>query len=90
MLTDSVKLVEEEILELKLSVLADKEAVLDACEVDGLTDQEIESLTDGDVLIDLVKLTEEDILELKLRVLTDKEAALDVCEVDGLTDQEME
>ena len=30
MLVDSVKLVEEEILELKLSVLADKEAVLDA------------------------------------------------------------
>ena len=71
-------------------MLADKEAVQDACEVDGLTDQEIESLTDGDVLIDLVKLTEEDILELKLRVLTDKEAALDVCEVDGLKDQEME
>ena len=82
MLVDSVKLVEEEILELKLSVLADKEAVLDAWEVGGLKD--------GDVLIDLVKLTEEDILELKLRVLTDKEAALDVCEVDGLTDQEME
>ena len=77
MLVDSVKLAEEEILELKLSVLADKEAVLDACEVDGLTDQEIESLTDGDVLTDLVKLTEEDILELKLRVLTDKEVALD-------------
>ena len=42
MLIDSVKLVEEEILELKLSVLADKEAVLNACEVDGLTDEEME------------------------------------------------
>ena len=42
MLIDSVKLVEEEILELKLSVLADKEAVLDVWEVDGLTDEEME------------------------------------------------
>ena len=42
MLVDSVKLVEEEILELKLSVLADKEAVLDVCKVDGLTDEEME------------------------------------------------
>ena len=42
MLVDSVKLAEEEILELKLNVLADKETVLDACEVDGLTDEEIE------------------------------------------------
>ena len=30
MLVDSVKFAEEEVLELKLSVLADKEAVLDA------------------------------------------------------------
>ena len=43
MLIDSVKLVEEEeILELKLSVLADKEAVLDVWKVDGLTDEEME------------------------------------------------
>ena len=42
MLVDSVKLAEEEILELKLSVLADKEALLDVCEVDGLTGQEME------------------------------------------------
>ena len=42
MLIDSVKLTEEDILELKLTVLADKEAVLDACEVDGLTDEEME------------------------------------------------
>ena len=42
MLVDSVKLTEEEILELNLSVLADKEAGLDACEVDGLTDEEME------------------------------------------------
>ena len=90
MLVDSVKLAEEEILELKLNVLADKEAVLDACEVDGLTDEEIESLTDGDVLIDLEKLTEEDIRELKLIVLSDEEALLRVSDVDGLTDQEME
>ena len=90
MLVDSVKLAEEEILELKLNVLADKEAVLDACVVDGLTDEEIESLTDGDVLIDLEKLTEEDIRELKLTVLSDEEALLRVSDVDGLTDQEME
>ena len=42
MLVDSIKLAKEEVLELKLSVLADKEAVLDACEVDGLTDEETE------------------------------------------------
>ena len=42
MLVDSIKLAEEEVLELKLSVLADKKAVLDACEVDGLTDEEME------------------------------------------------
>ena len=43
MLVDLVKLVEEEeILELKLSVLADKEAVLDVWEVDDLTDEEME------------------------------------------------
>ena len=42
MLVDSVKLAEKEILELKLSVLADEEAVLDACEVDKLTDEEME------------------------------------------------
>ena len=42
MLIDSVKLVEEEILELKLSVLADKETVLDVWKVDGLTDEEME------------------------------------------------
>ena len=42
MLADSVKRAKDEILELKLSVLPDKEAVLDACEVDGLTDEEIE------------------------------------------------
>ena len=42
MLVDSIKLAEEEIIELKLSILADKEAVLDACEVDGLTDEEME------------------------------------------------
>ena len=42
MLVDSVKLAEEEILELKLSVLADKEAVLEACEVDVLTEEETE------------------------------------------------
>ena len=82
MRVDSVKLAEEEILELKLNVLADKEAVLDAWEVG--------ALKDGDVLIDLVKLTEEDILELKLTVLSDEEALLRVSEVDGLKDQEME
>ena len=42
MLVDLVKLAEEEILELKLSVLADKEAVLDVWEVDDLTDEEME------------------------------------------------
>ena len=42
MLVDSVKLAEEEILELKLSVLIDKDAALDVCEVDGLKDQEME------------------------------------------------
>ena len=42
MLVDSIKLAKEEVLELKLSVLADKEAVLDACEVDVLTDEEME------------------------------------------------
>ena len=42
MMVDSVKLAEEEILGLRLSVLADKEAVLDACGVDRLTDEEIE------------------------------------------------
>ena len=42
MLVDSVKLAEGEILELKLSELADKEAVLDVWEVDGLTDEEME------------------------------------------------
>ena len=89
MLVDSVKLTEEEILELKLSVLADKEAVLDACEVDGLTDEEMEKLTEDDVLVDSVKLTE-DKLKLKLTALADEEAELDALEVDGLTDEEME
>ena len=42
MLIDSVKLTEEEKLALKLSVLADKEAVLDAREVNGLTDEDME------------------------------------------------
>ena len=41
MLVDSVKLTEDK-LNLKLSVLADKDAVLDVCEVDGLTDEEME------------------------------------------------
>ena len=41
MLTDLVKLAED-ILELKLSVLIDKDAALDVCEVDGLKDQEME------------------------------------------------
>ena len=41
MLTDLAKLTED-ILELKLSVLTDKEAALDVCEVDGLPDQEME------------------------------------------------
>ena len=42
MLIDLVKLVEEDILELKLTVLSDKEALLRVSEVDGLTDQEME------------------------------------------------
>ena len=70
MLVDSVKLTEDK-LELKLSVVTDKEAALDVCEVDGLKDQE------DDVLVDSVKLAEEEILELKLSVLADKEAVLD-------------
>ena len=41
MLTDLVKLAQD-ILELKLSVLIDKDAALDVCEVDGLKDQEME------------------------------------------------
>ena len=56
---------------------------------DGLTDEETEQLTEGDVLVDSVKLAEEEKLELKLSVLADKEAVLDVWEVDGLTDEEM-
>ena len=89
MLVDSVKIAEEEILKLKLSVLSDKEAVLDACEEDGLTDEEMELLTKEDVLVDSVKLTEEK-LKLKLTALADEEAELDAWEVDGLTDEEME
>ena len=42
MLIDSVKLTEEDILELKLTVLSDNEAVLRVSDVDGLTDQEME------------------------------------------------
>ena len=42
MLIDSVKLREEDILELKLTVLSDEEAVLDACDLDKLTDEEME------------------------------------------------
>ena len=42
MLTDLVKLTEEDILELKLTVLSDEEALLRVSEVDGLTDQEME------------------------------------------------
>ena len=42
MLIDSVKLTEEDILELKLTVLSDNEAVLRVSDVDGLTDQEKE------------------------------------------------
>ena len=42
MLVDSVKLTEEEILEIKLTALAEKEAELDVCEVDGLTGEEME------------------------------------------------
>ena len=41
MLVDSVKLTEDK-LELKLSVVTDKEAALDVCEVDGLKDKEME------------------------------------------------
>ena len=42
MLIDSVKLTEEDILELKLTVFSDNEAVLRVSDVDGLTDQEME------------------------------------------------
>ena len=42
MLIDLVKLTEEDILRLKLTVLSDKEALLRVSEVDGLTDQEME------------------------------------------------
>ena len=42
MLIDSVKLTEEDILELKITVLSDNEAVLRVSDVDGLTDQEME------------------------------------------------
>ena len=42
MLIDSVKLTEEDILELKLTVLSDEEALLRVSDVDGLTDQEME------------------------------------------------
>ena len=42
MLIDSVKLTEENILELKLTVVSDNEAVLRVSDVDGLTDQEME------------------------------------------------
>ena len=42
MLIDSVKLTEEDILELKVTVLSDNEAVLRVSDVDGLTDQEME------------------------------------------------
>ena len=42
MLIDLVKLTEEDILELKLTVLSDEEAPLRVSEVDGLTDQEME------------------------------------------------
>ena len=42
MLIDSVKLTGEEKLALKLSVLDDKEAARYTCEVDGLTDEEME------------------------------------------------
>ena len=42
MLIDSVKLTEEDILELKLTVLSDEEALLRVRDVDGLTDQEME------------------------------------------------
>ena len=39
---DSVKLTEEDILELKLTVLSDEEALLRVSDVDGLTDREME------------------------------------------------
>ena len=42
MLIDSVKLTEEDILELKLTVLSDEEALLRVSDVDGLTDREME------------------------------------------------
>ena len=42
MLIDSAKLTEEDILELKLTVVSDNEAVLRVSDVDGLTDQEME------------------------------------------------
>ena len=42
MLIDLVKLTEEDILERKLTVLSDNEAVLRVSDVDGLTDQEME------------------------------------------------
>ena len=42
MLIDLVKLTEEDILELKLTVLSDEEALLRVSEVDGLTDEEME------------------------------------------------
>ena len=42
MLIDLVKLTEEDILERKLTVLSDNEAVLRVSDVDGLTDQEKE------------------------------------------------
>ena len=42
MLIDSVKLTEEDILELKLTVLSDEEALLRVSDIDGLTDQEME------------------------------------------------
>ena len=42
MLVDLVKLAEEEILELKLTVLSDEEVLLRVSDVDGLTDQEME------------------------------------------------
>ena len=42
MLVDSVKLTEEEILELKLTILSDEEALLRGSDVDGLTDEETE------------------------------------------------
>ena len=42
MLIDSVKLTEEDILELKLTVLSDEEALLRVSDVDWLTDREME------------------------------------------------